>query len=59
MEPTERAKLECKNWLVHCLNKGWPAATLTHLEKLWWEYHDPITGAVRDPEAKQSSGSGS
>jgi hypothetical protein len=56
MEPTERAKLKCKNWLVDCLNNGWRADTLTHLEKLWWEYHDPITGNTRDPETKPLSG---
>jgi hypothetical protein len=54
VEPTERAKTKCKDWLVDCLDNGWKVGALTRLEALWWEFHDPITGDVLDPSPPPS-----
>jgi len=30
---------KCADWLVWCLENGWPKSSLDDLEALWWKYH--------------------
>jgi hypothetical protein len=37
---TQKAIIQCAEWLRYCLEIGWPKSDLDALENLWWEYHD-------------------
>jgi len=39
-KPTAQAARQCANWLVSCLEIGWPKDKLDLLENIWWKHHD-------------------
>jgi len=45
MKKSLKALKLCAEWLVACLEIGWSKSDLDDLEKLWWKYHHPRTGA--------------
>jgi hypothetical protein len=47
--PSRRAARACAQWLVTCKRLGWREQDLDALERVWWAYHDPQTGVLREP----------
>lgn len=44
-----RAIQKCAEWLMYCLEIGWPKADLDELELAWWQCHDTSTGELLNP----------
>ena len=39
-ERSRTAIKACADWLVQCLEIGWPKSALDELEEIWWKFHD-------------------
>ncbi len=39
-ERSRTAIKACAEWLVKCLEIGWPKSALDELEEIWWKFHD-------------------
>ena len=52
-ERSQRAIMECGQWLAACMRFGWNRDTLDGLEALWWKHHDE-QGKFKTPAGANS-----
>jgi len=55
MKRTLKAKKKCAEFLAEMLKVGWTKDELPALEKVFWQFRDPVTGDYRGPRKKRES----